>query len=127
MPTCDELQGQLTTALRQRVELDGTIIGDRGDLSALEKEGSLADPKLIAAAKAQLAADQAAVPPLDQQIALLTSQLRDAGCFIQPQQILDIQFTNPPHPLDVDALLAQAIAFGQQDASAIKGGKFPSR
>jgi len=44
----------------------------------------------------------------------------------QPQDILEIRYVNPDQPKDVDALYAQAVAFGQSNPTVIIGGKFPS-
>src|SRR5262249_32963995 len=60
-------------------------------------------------------------------IAAVREALQQNACLMQPQRILAIEYANPPHPADVDALHAQAVALGQQDPSAILGGKFPSR
>jgi hypothetical protein len=42
----------------------------------------------------------------------------------QPQGILEIRYVNPDQPKDVDALYAQAVAFGQSNPTVIIGGKF---
>src|SRR5262249_52470658 len=43
-----------------------------------------------------------------------------------PQHILEIRHANPDQPRDVDALYAQTVALGRQDATLLIGGAFPS-
>ncbi len=127
MTTCAELRAQLVVSERELVVLAGEVDGAKGDLAELESESSVVNPKIIQAARIRLRQAQDAYASAVAQGRALREQMQATGCFIQPQQILDIQFANPTSLRTVDALFAQGVALGQQDPSTILGGTFPSR
>jgi hypothetical protein len=127
MATCAELRAQLRALERELVDLTSEVDTAKGDLAELESESSVVNPKIIEAARSQLRQAEADRASALAQVRALRDEMQATGCFIQPQQILDIQFANPTSLRTVDALFAQGVAFGQQDPSTILGGTFPSR
>jgi hypothetical protein len=69
------------------------------------------------------------IKDLDTQINELQTQFDAQGCITpkkQPQGILEIRYANPSHPDSLDVDSAQRIAFGQENATPVIGGTFPS-
>ncbi len=128
MKTCEEIRADLLPLSKQRESLATEIVSDRGDLQELQSEAGHVNPAELAQAEAKLAADEAKLRQIDAQVAAVRGQLVSNGCLVmQPQQILEIQFTNPPDLPKVETHYAQTVAFGHPDESTILGGKFPSR
>jgi hypothetical protein len=127
MATCLELRAQLAVLQTQADNLDTEVLSDQGDLKELQSESQHVNPTIIANAQKRLADHQAQLDQVNAQIADLRNQQIAQKCLFQPQEILQIQFTNPAHMNEVDALFAQGVALGQLDPSGFLGGTFPSR
>jgi hypothetical protein len=127
MATCDQIRAQLIELFQKEDALTKMVTADQGDLKELQSESTHVNQALLLAAQNKLSTDEAELKLTVDQISTLRNALETQGCLImQPQQILDIQFTNPSDVTDVDALYAQHVAFGKQDPTPVVGGHFPS-
>ncbi len=71
MATCAEIRNQLASLLKNRDQLASEVESDKGDLRELESESQHVNPTLLAKARARLAADEAKLKQIDDQIAAL--------------------------------------------------------
>jgi hypothetical protein len=125
--TCDEIRLQLAATRAELDQAAADVISARGSLAELESESTHVNPKIIAAAAAELAAAEARLSQLGGQLESLKSALVANKCLrIQPAGILEIRFDNPTSVKNVDPLFAQTVAFGRADTSLGLGGTFPS-
>jgi len=72
IPSTD-VQSQLDELLKQRDELASEVESDKGDLAELQSEGTHVNPTILAKAKAKLAADEAKLKQINDQIATLSN------------------------------------------------------
>ena len=73
MATCTQIRAQLASLLKDREDLSCEVLSDQGDLQELQSEGSHVNPTLLTKAKARLAADEAKLKQIDDQIAALSN------------------------------------------------------
>jgi hypothetical protein len=109
---CRELVAELVQQIRDRDQ----------DVDDLNAPGDILSEQERAALRKKITEE-------DKQINGLKRQFDAQGCIIpkkQPQEILEIQNANPPHPNSLDVDSAQRIALGQDNATPVIGGTYPS-
>ena len=129
--TCADLRTQLVQLLKSRAQLASKVVSDQSDVQELQSEASHINPTILANAKAKLAADEAKLNQINDQIAALRDALEAQCSAKQPQHILEIQYANPAPPSDFSSTGAATIAYGKPSPTPPVlgqdiGGAFPS-
>ncbi|MCA9324896.1 hypothetical protein KDA23_02395, partial [Candidatus Saccharibacteria bacterium] len=126
MATCPEIETQLVSLMQESEGLASDMKNIKSQMAEIAKQAGhpFGNDELLKELQDQLVADDAELKRVKAKIAALRRELR--VCRTQPQHILDISYTNPEHPKQIDGLFAQTVAFGKQDPTSVLGGTFPS-